>query len=244
MGSENVRKAYALWGDLDDAPFRALVYMALVAMDGDAPPLFWQGREALAVALGRNTPDKPGDGDSRARRESIDAIRAADFQAVKRVISVLISKGVVAVHQRHAPGRPAVYSLHLDRMTGYGHRTDQGTATVPNKVRPPYPTGTATVPCDGGVGGVTFGTKELQQTSKPTTISPLVGTLLALSTGEWETRFQSASEYLTRLPDLGAQLLAAVDTLPGIDAIHGMSKRQVAAHLLATEYRELVGVAQ
>jgi hypothetical protein len=74
MGAGNVKAVYALWADLPDRPFRVLAYMALTAKDADDPPMFWGGRESLAVAIGRKV--SPNDSEASVRT-TFRAVRSA-----------------------------------------------------------------------------------------------------------------------------------------------------------------------
>lgn len=118
MGAGNVRLVYVYWRDLPGGPFRLLAYMALRALDNDPSPLFWAGREELAFALGRRVPPVTDDMSKR--------IRNKHFKAVKDATSILLDRGAVSVAERPAPGRNAVYALHLAATTGHGNRTSNG----------------------------------------------------------------------------------------------------------------------
>lgn len=109
MGAGNVKLAYGRWADLPHAPFRVLVFMAVMSLDKDDPPLFWAGRDVLAMALGRMVPDE--DDDETARE------RDTTFRLVRKATTVLAKHGAISVKTRAAPGRNAVYALHLDRRT-------------------------------------------------------------------------------------------------------------------------------
>jgi hypothetical protein len=74
MGAGNVKAVYALWADLPDRPLRVLAYMALTAKDADDPPMFWGGRESLAVAIGRKV--SPNDSEASVRT-TFRAVRSA-----------------------------------------------------------------------------------------------------------------------------------------------------------------------
>jgi len=106
MGIANVNEAFALWGHLDHAPFRVFLYMAKVARDDD--PRFWQGREALALAIGRG-PSELAD----------PTIRKAAYRAVARATAALVKAGAVVVTAPARPGRNAEYTLNLsmERVT-------------------------------------------------------------------------------------------------------------------------------
>ncbi len=108
MGAGNVGLVYARWGKLPHAPFRVLAYMALRTLDDDDPPMFWGGRESLAVALGRIVP-KPQDEQSKRERK-------AAFEAVKDVTSTLRRFGAIELVEEARPKRNAVYALNLHRL--------------------------------------------------------------------------------------------------------------------------------
>ncbi len=114
MGAGNVKLAFALWGDLPHAPFRALTYMALVSLDDDRPPRYWGGREHLALALGRDVPAR-NDEDPGVTRE-----RRAAFRAVDRVVADLTKAGAIETIEDARHYRNATYALRLwrrDRTT-------------------------------------------------------------------------------------------------------------------------------
>lgn len=96
MGAANAVRAYRAWGHLDDRPLRLLVYMALVARDGDAAPWYGQGHEALAMFALNRTPDDAG---LRAVRRSLTPLFAAGaLETVKR--ATYGKRGTSQVHYR------------------------------------------------------------------------------------------------------------------------------------------------
>lgn len=97
MGARNVGLAYAKWGHLEDQPFRMLVFMALSSKDRDERPLFWGGREALAVGLGRL---------GSARDPTTERV-------VRRNVEALKQAGAITLVQRPHRGRNAGYRLNL-----------------------------------------------------------------------------------------------------------------------------------
>jgi hypothetical protein len=109
MGAGNAKKAYAYWGDLPDGPLRLLVFMSLTALDGDDPPTFHRGREALAVGMGRTVAD----------RQTTDSAEVAErrraFKAVDRMICALKDAGAITQLRPAGPGHAAVYALNLSR---------------------------------------------------------------------------------------------------------------------------------
>jgi hypothetical protein len=224
MGSSNVALVYALWGHLPDHAFRLLGYMALVTLDADEPPIFWQGVPALALALGRDLPEDP-DGDNSIEAEVIRKTRKAVLRIVSRAVSVCISEGVVRVIRKPSPGRHAVYSLHLSRAVSNpvdngvddaprdGADESRTTSGVPDVRRPVSQRATSGVVRDGGIKGGRLTTKEEQneeQTQLPS--SPHQG----LSTDEIEKRYLAARTILEKLPDLGMKYLARVEEIAGL----------------------------
>lgn len=107
MGAGNVKLAYARWYDLPDLPFRLLVYMALVSMDGDPVPSYWGGWESLALAAGRLVPERD-DSD-----KDVTKVRRAALKAVATAAKVLLDRRAVRIKVAAAPGRNATYELNL-----------------------------------------------------------------------------------------------------------------------------------
>lgn len=103
------------WAHLDHAPFRLLVYMAIVAQDNGDPPMFYQGQEACAMALGM-----PPDADAKARQ--------AAFRGVRRHIDYLVKAKCIERTFAGAPGRNAEYALRLsmDRRTFTDPQSEDG----------------------------------------------------------------------------------------------------------------------
>lgn len=97
--------AYHLYaGKLPSTPFKVLAYMAVVALDRDTEPQFWEGHEALAT---------------RCFGVDEKAIDASALRAVRRAITPLFEAGAITV-ARHSSGhgsrRVTVrYRLHLDK---------------------------------------------------------------------------------------------------------------------------------
>jgi hypothetical protein len=96
MGASNVAAVFIYWRRLPHAPFRLLVYMALVSMDADDPPKYWGGWQALAEALGRKMP-----------------ATHADRVAVTTALTTLRQEGAISRAVNPARGRRAEYLLHL-----------------------------------------------------------------------------------------------------------------------------------
>ncbi len=225
MGATNVQLAYARWSHLPDRAFRLLAFMCLVSMDGEDPPRFWQGRESMALALGRMVPDEPADSDVSARAEAFRKARRADFEAVKSALRDLRNSGVVVVHKPAARGRNAVYALHLLAATGKGEPVERGRVSLStgkgepvNGVGQPYPLG------ERGERG------EDEETKSPQVVtSPAPST-----TGQAETMNYSAASRLlqTATADLGAYWMSQVP-----DDVVGYEARVLAAAQLFADSR-------
>lgn len=95
-----MKEAYVRWAHLAHAPFRLLVFMAVVAKDDGDPPMFYQGQEACALALGMAP-----DADAKTRQ--------AAFRGVRRHIEALIKAKCVERISAGSPGRNAEYALRL-----------------------------------------------------------------------------------------------------------------------------------
>ncbi len=134
MGAGNVGLAYARWGHLPRAPFRVLAYMALRSLDDDDPPMFWGGRESLAVALGRLVPKAEDDESKRQRK--------AAFEAVKEMTTALKKAGAIEQVEAARPKRNAVYALNLHRL-------------MVGAEPPPFPARSSTTDQEVMVGGDT-----------------------------------------------------------------------------------------
>jgi hypothetical protein len=89
MGSSNALAAYRLYaGRVTATSLNVLVYMALVALDRDDEPSWWEGHEMLAIrCLGR-----------------ADPVTRTDLRAVERAITPLFDEGAITTI-RHASGR-------------------------------------------------------------------------------------------------------------------------------------------
>lgn len=132
MGAGNVKEVFVRWAHLDHAPFRLLTYMAIVAQDNGDPPMFYQGQEACALALGMSP-----DADAKARQ--------AAFRGVRRHIEALIKAKCIERIRPAGPGRNAEYALRLsmERRT----LTDPQT---PDGERPPSDTKRRTLSAANG----------------------------------------------------------------------------------------------
>lgn len=100
MGGKNVEKVFTLWGShLSPVEKCAAVHMAITAHDHHAPPEYWAGWKAIAVALGY--------AHGEANR---DTARANTMS----VLSRLRTKGVITSGGNARPGANGVYALNLD----------------------------------------------------------------------------------------------------------------------------------
>lgn len=112
MGASNALSAFRLYaGKLPPLSMNVLAYMALISMDRDREPHYWEGHKALAVhCLGRD-------------EESIDD---SDLRAVRRAITPLFKAGAITVAQ-HSSGRGeksgrVSYRLHIATPAQDGNR--------------------------------------------------------------------------------------------------------------------------
>ena len=133
MGASNAIRAYATYGaDLGDHALRVFVYMALVAMDGDAEPWFGLGHEAISeLALGRKVPDK----------DKNPAEHEATLRSVRRAMSELQAAGAVRTSERARFGsqraQNARYRLYLDGPCPAGETPPPRKSKRPPKRTPP-----------------------------------------------------------------------------------------------------------
>jgi hypothetical protein len=90
MGARNALDAYKLYaGKVPPTALNVLVYMALVALDRDGAPSWWEGHEILAIrCFARSEP-----------------ITKSDLRAVERAITPLFDVGAITV-ARHSSGNP------------------------------------------------------------------------------------------------------------------------------------------
>lgn len=158
MGAANAIRVYATYGTmLGDHAMRALVYMALVSMDGDAEPWFGLGQEALSeLAFGRKVPSADDD----------PAGREATLKAVRRATAELQKAGAIRTSARARFGaqrsQNARYRLYLDipcpsaRPPLPGRAPDGKRPMVTGEPRPPDvsrphpPDGKRPMPPDAG----------------------------------------------------------------------------------------------
>lgn len=123
MGAANAKAVFALWGHLSHVPFRALLYMAVVAKDHD--PRYWGGWEALALAIGRG-PAELGDPERRTSAR----------KAVERVMAALAKAHAIERLNVAAPGRNAEYRIITGETVHSGISTDD-----PQDIHPPLSEG-------------------------------------------------------------------------------------------------------
>lgn len=97
---------------LNPTEFELLTYMALTALDADQPPVYFDSREASALALGRLVPDAvhPDDPDYN----DVERERTAAFQRVKVAIQGLISLEAIKRLRQGGNGRRAEYAIILN----------------------------------------------------------------------------------------------------------------------------------
>jgi hypothetical protein len=211
MGYANVSLVYARWGHLADRPFRLLTFMALRTRDEDDPPLFWEGREAMAAALGRMVPDEPLRNDRTPRAEDFRRLRRNDFEAVKTTIRALTAAGAVRLDNGGYRGATAVYSLHLGCGKGKAEPVERGrTSLSMGKAEPVERGRTSLPPTEEPPTGV----QDEDTKTKPR--SPHVGN----SPGAEEIDFGKAKAILDSLPDKGAELLSQVRAIGGFENRH------------------------
>jgi hypothetical protein len=148
-------------------------------------------------------------------------------------MEVLVKNGVVRLDTPSAPGRNAVYSLHL----GVERAAQRGTPDVPNGVREASQQGTPDVPDEvretypvvGGRGVETY-YKATPNTSRANSKSPLSGTSPGESANDAESpmTYELAAEYLQKISgDFGQAYMQRVT------GVEGLKNRVIAAALLA-----------
>jgi hypothetical protein len=126
MGAGNVKAVYGRWGHLPDRPFRLLVFMAVTAKDDGDPPLYWGGRETLAVGLGREIPDKPTQDDASPESERARRTRHAAFESVRATVEQLVKAGAIRRTRKAFPGKTAEYALTLLPRMEQAHPVPNG----------------------------------------------------------------------------------------------------------------------
>ena len=93
-----------------------LVFMCSTAHDGDKPPRYWGGRDALARhALGRIVPEEIS-GDSS---EAIEARKAREsiHESVRQALAGLVARGFIERIGSAFPGRAQEYAIRVDNLT-------------------------------------------------------------------------------------------------------------------------------
>ncbi|MFC7927690.1 hypothetical protein [Microbacterium laevaniformans] len=97
---------------LNPTEFELLTYMALTALDSGQPPIYFDSREASALALGRIVPNavQPEDPDF----DEVDRERTAAFQRVKVAVQGLIALGAIQRVRQGGNGRRAEYAIMLN----------------------------------------------------------------------------------------------------------------------------------
>lgn len=126
MGYKLVLAAYAVAErmKLDHAPARVFVYMALRASDDDAAPVFYAGRDALALALGVG--ESPN-----------------GYRAVQRVMTSLRTVGVIESMKKGSPNNNSRYLLRdgagsaLTQNTGRSASPEEETGDAQRPVNNP-----------------------------------------------------------------------------------------------------------
>ena len=123
MGAANAMAAFATYGaKVGDQAMRVLVYMCLVARDGDAEPWFGLGHEALSeMALGTPVPDRVADPKGHE----------AALRAVRRAITSLQAAGAIRTAER------ARFGTQLARHVRYRLYPAEPAAQVDRKATPP-----------------------------------------------------------------------------------------------------------
>lgn len=123
VGAQNVGLVYARWGALNHAPFRVLAYMALRSLDSGNPPIFYGGRDEVAIALGRPIPDAGPE---------FEKTRQANFNMVKKITRELSAVGAIVLVQAPGTGQNAVYELNLKGIEKALPREAGGTPGTPH----------------------------------------------------------------------------------------------------------------
>ncbi|MFJ2621359.1 hypothetical protein [Glutamicibacter sp. NPDC087344] len=124
MGASNVAKVFIHWADSSLTPLEklALIYMANVALDADAPPVYFGGSAALADALGEDgnalrNRYAPVD-DEDAQRTQQRKAKAVE-EKVRRILTALGKAGAVVSSNDAHRSRSNDYALCLDPGISY-----------------------------------------------------------------------------------------------------------------------------
>ncbi|WP_168220927.1 hypothetical protein [Actinomadura sp. WMMA1423] len=115
-----MKAVYDQWSTLPNTAFRLLVYMALVSLDADDPPMFWGGRADLVAALGRELPDEDDESPEAA------LARQAAFKAVRDATNQLAKRGAICLVRAARGGRRQKWALNLRRSQVHENRADSG----------------------------------------------------------------------------------------------------------------------
>lgn len=215
MGYQNMGLVFARWGHLPDRPFRLLMFMALRSLDEDDPPRFYEGREAAAFAIGKLVPEEPAAGDESDRAQEFRKARRNDFEAVKVATRALIKAGVISIIEPSAPGRNAVYGLHLLASTGKGYPAQRGRLTpATGKTYPGEQGGVTPSPTEAPPTGELHENTKITPNSSQVTNSPAAV----------EIDYAEANSILGSLPNLGTDYISRVD-----EEIVGYKNRVIAA---------------
>lgn len=117
VGWKNADAVAKNWRTLDDRAARCLLVMALAARDVATPRqaahVYYRGHDYLAHRLGYAVPDPDEPAPTEVSPADLVA-RASALRAIGRVVAVLIRAGAITVALHSAPGRAAVYLLHLE----------------------------------------------------------------------------------------------------------------------------------
>lgn len=108
MGAGNAQRALIHWQNLNGAPMRVLIQMALIILDEDKTPKWWGGRGPLAQAIGHPWPA------SDDKSEDAERIRKASGRALDRALKSLRDAGAITTAERPRGGRRAEYWVHFD----------------------------------------------------------------------------------------------------------------------------------
>lgn len=216
MGIQNIQTVYARWGALDGAPFRLLVFMAMVTMDDEDIPRYFATRDVLIrMGLGKSHPDEPAKFDhSRQADDDRRRIRANE-QALKVALAALKKAGALSVLRPAAPGRSAEYGLLIHSPTGKAEPTERGRLTLPTGYDNPTGTGKAEPTRNGDPlrGSPLEENLEDEVRTNRGTKLPLSGT-----SPREEIDFPTASRLLQSLPDLGSAYMQQFAAVPGMEA--------------------------
>lgn len=139
MGAQLVGQAYvfALDHSLTANEMRLLAWMALHALDGDATPKYFMGREQTAIGLGRRIPDAPRPDDPNGAE--VERQRTAAFEAIKTATRGLVKAGAIRNVMRGREGRRAEFQLTLTPVDNLLPLEMRGRKNLPLKGRKNLP---------------------------------------------------------------------------------------------------------